>query len=93
MELPDSEYACPHCGATLAADASFCPECGASSDSGWDDDSESFAHDAEDEFDYDDFVRREFPEQHTASPSLKTVVLWCIVILTLISFCVMFLNA
>ncbi len=71
----DDWYACPHCGAELATTATFCRECGSSSDSGWSDETdddygeESYVEDGyggdgyeqDDEFDYDEYVRREFP--------------------------------
>ena len=67
----DDWYACPHCGAELATTATFCRECGSSSDSGWSDETvddyveEGFGGDAyfeDDEFDYDEYVQREFPD-------------------------------
>jgi hypothetical protein len=55
----DDWFTCPHCGAELPQGARFCRQCGASDDSGWGDPQE----DSEDDFDYDEFVRQEFPEQ------------------------------
>ena len=57
----------PHCGYALPANASRCRQCGASAEYGWDsvdgyvDDFE--ADSLEDDFDYDEFVAREFPER------------------------------
>lgn len=54
---------CPNCGADVSPNAKACPECGADSETGW---SESAATDGlglpDNEFDYDDFVAREFGE-------------------------------
>jgi hypothetical protein len=49
----------------VPAGAQFCRECGASEDSGWNDDTDTDAYsdDSEDDFDYDDYIRREFPDQ------------------------------
>jgi uncharacterized membrane protein YvbJ len=60
----DDYFVCPNCGAELKIDAEFCRECGASEDSGWGEGNAGWDDDqaGEDEFDYDDFVRREFPE-------------------------------
>jgi zinc-ribbon domain len=52
---------CPNCGAEVPRNAKACPECGADEQTGW---SEQTRYDHLDlpdqEFDYDDFVRREF---------------------------------
>jgi uncharacterized membrane protein YvbJ len=31
----DHDFACPHCGADLAAEEEFCRECGSDLDTGW----------------------------------------------------------
>jgi hypothetical protein len=61
----DDWVGCPNCGAELPRGAKFCRECGASDDSGWGDEAEEgFAGGgySDDDFDYDEFVEREFPE-------------------------------
>ena len=59
MSFAAESFDCPCCGAEVAAGASFCRECGASDESGWNDaGEEGFA--TEDEFDYDDYLEREF---------------------------------
>lgn len=62
----DDYFLCPHCGAEVAAGASFCRECGASDESGWQDDGTLYDDDdgysEDDGFDYDEFIRREFPD-------------------------------
>jgi uncharacterized membrane protein YvbJ len=80
-------FACPCCGAEVACGASFCRQCGASEDSGWGDETDDYGED--DDFDYDEFVRREFPEHAppgTKYPPRKVlmailVVLLCIALL------------
>lgn len=52
---------CPNCGATVAKDANACSECGADEETGWSED--AYAQDlgvTDDEFDYGEFVEREF---------------------------------
>jgi hypothetical protein len=64
-------FVCPHCGADVPARARFCRHCGASDDSGWNDgeaDDGLSAADAEDDFDYDDYLRREFPDHAPPDP-------------------------
>jgi hypothetical protein len=60
-------FICPHCGVAVRAGAVFCPSCGASDESGWADGDEDYGDlgdgDEDEEFDYQDFVRREFPDQ------------------------------
>lgn len=58
----DDPFICPNCGADVPAKAKACPECGSDEKTGW---SENTIYDGTgiedpDEFDYDDFVRREF---------------------------------
>lgn len=53
---------CPVCGEDVPRNALACPECGADERSGWRedaDDADGLGLD-DDDFDYDDFVQREF---------------------------------
>jgi hypothetical protein len=52
-------FVCPHCGAEVPSGARACPECGSDERTGWSQDADLW-HGGGDEFDYDDFVRREF---------------------------------
>ena len=56
-EPPDT---CSHCGSTIPQDASACPECGADEDTGWEDDYSSDLGLPDKDFDYAEFVEREF---------------------------------
>jgi uncharacterized membrane protein YvbJ len=52
---------CPNCGADVPPDAHACPECGADEQTGWSDEARVGRLDLPDqEFDYEDFVQREF---------------------------------
>ena len=59
-------FACPHCGADVRAGAVACPQCGSDEDTDWSDDASKWAGDiptgygVDDEFDYEDFIQREF---------------------------------
>lgn len=54
------EY-CPNCGADVPRHARACPECGADEQTGWSAEAHHGGLDLpEEEFDYDDFVQREF---------------------------------
>ncbi len=60
--MPDDEFICPVCGATVPAKARACPECGSDEKTGWSDQTiyDDTGIEDPDEFDYDDYVRREF---------------------------------
>jgi hypothetical protein len=52
---------CPNCGAEVPRKARACPECGADEQTGWSEEAHAQRLDLPDEnFDYDDFVKREF---------------------------------
>ncbi len=91
MSFASENFDCPCCGAEVSAGASFCRECGASDDSGWNlDEEQGFASD--DDFDYDEFLDREFsiarPRSHREQLqrifTVAIIVLVCIA-LTLLS--------
>jgi hypothetical protein len=52
---------CPNCGASVPPRAKACPQCGADEQTGWSEAAQSSGLDLPDQdFDYDDFVEREF---------------------------------
>lgn len=58
MPAPET---CPNCGADVPRKAKACPECGSDETTGWSDDAHSQSLDLpDDEFNYDEFVQREF---------------------------------
>jgi predicted nucleic acid-binding Zn ribbon protein len=77
---------CPVCGADVPSNARACPECGADEKTGW---SEKARYGAlgipdEEDFDYNEFVKREFDGEE---PKRKMHFVWVIVaILLLVSF-------
>ena len=89
--MPQSEFfSCPHCGADVATDARFCRHCGADDRSGWSEDWQSDDYEdasdyAEDDFDYDDYVRREFPE-HAEAGGRKLNWIGVVAILLILSY-------
>ena len=82
--MPPDE--CPNCGADVPPKAKVCPECGACEDTGWAEEAgyES-THLEENEFDYDEFVAREFGEGGRARGKSLHII-WVIVALLLILF-------
>ena len=67
----DDYFVCPCCGAELPASATFCRHCGASDECGWGEDHQGeeldlpagYGEEDDADFDYDEFVAREFPAQ------------------------------
>jgi zinc ribbon protein len=56
-----SPETCPNCGAEVPPNARACPECGSDEQTGWSDAAHTSGLDLPDEeFDYDEFVGREF---------------------------------
>jgi hypothetical protein len=78
---------CPNCGEIVPPKAKACQECGACEETGWSDEgrADSLGIPSED-FDYDDYVKREFdPEK----PKRKLGALWivtAIILLTLFAW-------
>jgi uncharacterized membrane protein YvbJ len=55
---------CPNCGADVPPDAKACPECGSDEKTGWSEGAKADGLDLPDqEFDYEDFVKREFGKE------------------------------
>ena len=77
--MDEDYFVCPHCGAELSVDATFCRHCGASEDAGWGGEADSSdadqSDDWSDDFDYDDFIAREFPE-HARTPARRRNAYW-----------------
>ena len=52
---------CPNCGADVPSNAKACPECGSDDQTGWSEEAHASGLDLpEEEFDYGDYVKREF---------------------------------
>ena len=74
----------------MPARAKFCRECGASDDAGWDveDDTSdldtSAGWDDDPDFDYDEYIAREFPKHansHAQRPDLRWLLLGAVAVL------------
>jgi hypothetical protein len=75
---------CPVCGEFVPRKAMSCAGCGASRDSGWNEEASVSGLDLPDdeEFDYDDFVAREFGQGQPKKPDRRRF--WTVVGLVLI---------
>jgi uncharacterized membrane protein YvbJ len=76
---------CPVCGEDVPRGALACPQCGADHNSGWRHDADTYeALDLPDEdFNYDEFVRREFGS--SPKPAGMKMIWWITAILILIA--------
>ncbi|MBI2478051.1 MAG: zinc ribbon domain-containing protein [Planctomycetia bacterium] len=86
MSFTSNNFDCPCCGAEVSAGANFCRACGASDDSGWNlEEEEGFASD--DDFDYEEFLDREFSITRPSSlrEQAKRILTAAIIILICIS--------
>lgn len=55
---------CPNCGAVVPPKAKACPECGSCEETGWSEEASSSGLDLpDDEFNYNEFVEKEFGGQ------------------------------
>jgi len=81
---PKAPEICPVCGEDVPAGSLACPECGADHNSGWREDANIFdALDMpEEDFDYDEFVRKEF-ESVPPKPAGISTVWWVVAIVLL----------
>jgi len=74
---------CPVCGEDVPGGALACPECGADHNSGWRKDAENYdGVDLPDEFDYEEFTRREFGS--SAKPPGISAVWWVTALVLLV---------
>ena len=85
---------CPVCGEDVPPRVLACPECGADHNSGWREDAESYdgLDLPEDNFNYDDFVQREFASGLKPA-GIKTIWWITAIIVLIVSLALYFLAA
>lgn len=86
---------CPVCGADVPKRSLACPECGADERTGWDlaRTSADGLGLAEDDFDYDAFLRKTFGKPKSSTPRKWWVVALLLIILLLAPLLIAFLRA
>src|SRR4029453_10572135 len=90
---PKTPETCPVCGEDVPRGALACPECGADHNSGWKEDADTYGGVdlPDDDFNYDDFVKREFGSR--AKPAGLKMVWWIAGILLIVALILMYLYA
>lgn len=76
-------FTCPHCGADVPPKAKSCPECGSDETTGWSEEANVGGLDLpEENFDYEQFVAREFGSDKS-SPSGLSWFWWVVAVFVL----------
>src|SRR5262249_5788643 len=88
---PKTPELCPVCYEEVPAGALACPECGADHNSGWRENADAYGgvNLPDDEFNYDDFVKREFESR--VKPSGLKMLWWIAGILLIVALLLMYL--
>jgi hypothetical protein len=81
---------CPVCGEDVPTGALACPECGADERSGWREDVADGLDLPEEEFDYGEFVQKEFGRE--VKPTGIGWAWWAAAVAALLAFVAMFLR-
>jgi uncharacterized membrane protein YvbJ len=83
---------CPNCGAEVPPKAQACPECGADERTGWSEAARTDGLDLPDEeFDYDDFVKREFGGQGAVPRGVRWYW-WVVAVVVIVLFLAFWLR-
>jgi len=81
---------CPVCGEDVPRNALACPECGADYNSGWREDAASYdGVDLPEEFDYEEFTRREFGGGSPKPAGIRT--LWWVTAIVVLALTILYL--
>jgi hypothetical protein len=84
---------CPHCGAEVPRNARACPECGSDEETGWSEDASAQKLDLpDDNFNYDEFVKKEFGERKGIRPHGLSWFWWAVALLLLAAVAWSFLR-
>ncbi|MHC4592013.1 MAG: zinc-ribbon domain-containing protein [Planctomycetota bacterium] len=94
VEGDDEYFICSHCGADVRLDARACPQCGSDDETGWAKDADKWQADiptgyAKDEdFDYDEYIQREFTEKQPFVFGLPSGLFWILVLIFMVAVAV-----
>jgi hypothetical protein len=83
---------CPNCGEEVPPRAKACPECGSDEQTGWSEAAQASGLDLPDEeFDYQDYVKREFGGV-TSKPRGMVRLWWVVAVIILAVFLILLLH-
>lgn len=83
---------CPNCGAEVPPQATACPGCGSDEKTGWSEEAKTSGLDLPDEnFDYDEFVQREFGGQ-SPKPRGLNWFWWLVAVFLLVAITLVYLR-
>lgn len=78
---------CPNCGAEVPPRARSCPECGSDESTGWSEEAKVGALGLpDDNFDYNEFVKEEFGNQHPLKPKGAKWYWWLVALALVLGF-------
>ncbi len=87
MKRDEDYFICAHCGTEVRWDAQACPECGSDEMTGWSEDADKWqagipvGYADDEEFDYEAFVGREFPQGRNCVLGLPAALLIALALL------------
>jgi hypothetical protein len=89
---PKTPKVCPVCGEDVPRRALACPECGADHNSGWKEDADVYdsVDLPDEEFNYDDFVQKEFGPR--SLPAGFSPFAWLVVVVIIVSLVLMAIS-
>ena len=91
VQVVNAPETCPICGADVPRNAKACPECGACEKSGWSDETAGDGLDLpDDEFDYGEFLKREFGGPEIKPAGMKWFC-WIAAVVALLAFLLLWL--
>jgi hypothetical protein len=93
---PRTPEVCPVCGEDVPPKSLACPECGSDHNTGWKESADTYDGvdvTDRDDFDYDEFVEREFGENPSPKPAGIKAVWWVTAIVLLIAFLLTLLGS
>jgi uncharacterized membrane protein YvbJ len=64
MNDENKMVSCPNCGGPVRKNSKACPHCGSDENTGWSENTYLDSIDLEDDVDYEDLVKKEFPSQN-----------------------------
>ena len=87
----NTEFICPNCGGEVPGKARACPHCGSDENTGWSDTAMINSGGLEEEFDYDEALKREFGTKKTKS--LKDYIYAGVAVVIIILFFLVVLKS